>query len=449
MRRSAGTVEITPRRSLPRPGPSLTRIHAGANIAQRSHATSICIVLVGIFLPPTMAVYLGGMKLIPGRVAILILFLPALFILLRRLRRPLASDFFAFATAAWILMASITVEGYNSISSAGIEALEFFGAYTIARAYLFGRPALVTFIRLFKIVTMALITLALLDIVAGRPLIIEITASLFNTAKFLTPSRSLFGLNIIRATATFDHPILYGTFCAIAAAILMYSADTFFRLVAYLGLCFFGCLLALSSAPLMSLAIVVIVYCYDRLLNRYPRRWQIFWIPIAALISLVFVLSDHPIASLIGRLTLDPSSGYYRIMIWNLAIPQIAMSPLTGFGFQLFDDPILDTSVDAIWLVLALRFGVPTIIFLLLANLSAFLRSGQKNGLRSADPFMDRMRTGFTVALIVFLFTGLTVHYWNGVWMFWGLCLGIRASLNEYFASVRPAPAARALFREV
>lgn len=187
----------------------------------------------------------------------------------------------------------------------------------------------------------------------------------------------------------------------------------------------------------MSLAIVAIVYSYDRLLKRCSWRWKAFWSAIAALFAAVFMVSNHPIASIISRLTFDPSSGYYRIMIWELAMPQIAISPLTGFGFRLFNDPVLDSSVDSVWLVLALRFGVPTIVFLFLANVASFVRSSQGTGRRSADPFMDRMRTGFTLVLAMFLFTGLTVHYWNGSWMFWGLCLGIRASLNEYFNAVR------------
>jgi hypothetical protein len=437
VRPSAGAIAAVPGSSAASRSRSGKRFQGASDTVQRSHPVFIFLVVVGIFMPPTMAVFLGELRLFPGRVAIIILFLPALFILLGRLRRVLASDLFAFATAAWILIASLNVEGFNSISSAGIEAMEFFGAYIIARAYVFERPALETFIRIFKVITIVLIILALLDTLSGRLLTIEITAELFNNPKFTQPSRSLFGINVVRATATFEHSILYGTFCALAAAVFLYSERTHLRRILCFGLCSFGCLLAVSSAPLMSLAIVAIVYSYDRLLKRCSWRWKAFWSAIAALFAAVFMVSNHPIASIISRLTFDPSSGYYRIMIWELAMPQIAISPLTGFGFRLFNDPVLDSSVDSVWLVLALRFGVPTIVFLFLANVASFVRSSQGTGRRSADPFMDRMRTGFTLVLAMFLFTGLTVHYWNGSWMFWGLCLGIRASLNEYFNAVR------------
>jgi len=32
---------------------------------------------------------------------------------------------------------------------------------------------------------------------------------------------------------------------------------------------------------------------------------------------------------------------------------------------------------------------------------------------------------------------GLTVHYWNSIWMFWGVVLGIRASLGELCLETR------------
>ena len=44
---------------------------------------------------------------------------------------------------------------------------------------------------------------------------------------------------------------------------------------------------------------------------------------------------------------------------------------------------------------------------------------------------MNQMRHAFTLVLLMFMFTGLTVHFWKSMLMFWGLCLGIRASLRE------------------
>ena len=45
---------------------------------------------------------------------------------------------------------------------------------------------------------------------------------------------------------------------------------------------------------------------------------------------------------------------------------------------------------------------------------------------------MDRLRMAFTLVIVTLAIVGLTVHYWNGLWIFWGLCIGIRGSIREF-----------------
>jgi hypothetical protein len=45
---------------------------------------------------------------------------------------------------------------------------------------------------------------------------------------------------------------------------------------------------------------------------------------------------------------------------------------------------------------------------------------------------MDKLSAAFTLAVVTLMFVGVTVHYWNGPWILWGLFIGIRASLKEY-----------------
>ncbi|MCK1619037.1 hypothetical protein IVA96_20950 [Bradyrhizobium sp. 159] len=385
-------------------------------------------------MPPTMAFSLAEFRLLPGRVSIFVLLGPAIFILMRRSPRMLGSDALMIAVGAWLIAASMYVEGFSSISSAVIETIEFCGAYLIGRAFVYGLSGLMEFIRVFKLVTIGLILLAMIDTLSGRHLVMEITGGIFGVQlsnAFMEP-RSLFGLTLIRAQSTFDHPILYGTFCALAAPIFLY-AESGLRRILYYGLCSFGCLLAASSAPLMSLAIATVIFVYDRILLQYSWRWKLFWSVVSGLVGLSFLIANYPISWIISHLTFDPASGYYRIMIWELASAQISASPITGYGFTAFNDPVLDTSVDSVWLVGALRFGVPMIALLFLANVAACVRALPKGALDAADPYMINMRTAFSVVVMMFMFNGLTVHFWNGSWMFWGLCLGIRGSLNEYF----------------
>ena len=117
-------------------------------------------------------------------------------------------------------------------------------------------------------------------------------------------------------------------------------------------------------------------------------------------------------------------------MIWDAALTYIAQSPVIGYAYQLLNNGILDGTVDSIWLVISLRFGVPMFILFVLTNVAAFFPS-QREFKGTGDVHMDQMRRAFTLVLLMFMFTGLTVHFWNFMLMFWGLCLGIRASLRE------------------
>jgi hypothetical protein len=123
---------------------------------------------------------------------------------------------------------------------------------------------------------------------------------------------------------------------------------------------------------------------------------------------------------------------------WYSAFDRIAQSPWTGFFREKSGDEFLDRTVDSVWLVVALLYGLPAIALLILANLASFWRTTPKRLPSTADEvFLSQMRVGFSSALAMFMFIGLTAHFWNAMWMFWGLCIGIRTSLQEqYFASV-------------
>jgi hypothetical protein len=241
----------------------------------------------------------------------------------------------------------------------------------------------------------------------------------------------------MRAASIFPHPIAYGTFCAVAGGIFLFSEASLTLKIGWAGLCLFGCVLAMSSAPLLVFGIAIFVYLYDRTLNSYPSRWKLFAAMIGSALGVIFLVTNNPTSWIIEHLTLDPSTGYFRKATWDRAFYNMALSPWTGYGFgeigdagEFFDN----VSVDSVWLVVALRFGIPILFFLILANVTSFFTGfGRRAAGRTSDAYMDSISTGFTLAVMIFMLAGLTVHYWNTMWMLWGACIGIRASLHEQF----------------
>ena len=407
--------------------------------------------LIGLILPAIeVQIYIAGAKLTAGRVGIFLLFLPALFRLGERGRRFLLADVFAFLTTAWIVGAPLYT-GEGSLASAAVEGFEFIGGYLVARAFFIGPPALHKFINVLKTLAFTSIIFAILDRISGRMIVHETFASIFHTSAVPVQLRD----GLVRATSTFDHAILFGAFCVLVGTILLYNEQSVSRRMGYFGFCFLGCLLSLSSSALISCFIVLSTYAYGKLLRRYPWRWVPLWTVIVVFVFVIILTFDDPLGFFISHLTLEPQSGYWRLMTWDAALKKISQSPLTGHGIKLFGEFMLDLSVDTVWLTLALRFGIPSIVFLFLTNVSTFLPSRQLCQNRATDSYEDRMRTAFTLVLIIFMFIGVTVHIWNFLWIFWGLCLGIRASLRERSIGVasqsisysRPPPIQRSLTR--
>jgi O-antigen ligase len=406
------------------------RFRGNAGRSERSSPFPAWLLLTGILLiPSSLAVHLSGeeAKFTPGRFAIILLLVPAFSKLLREGRHLVLSDFFVFLTSAWMIGSRLQEDGLSG--SAVAEVIELFGGYIVARAFFFGRPALQQFMRVFKILTVTLILLACLEPLAGRNVVTAITSMLFHTPEFYPQFR----YGIVRAQSTLEDAEHFGTFCCVAGSLFLYSEPTEVRRLLWVGVCFFGCLLAISSGPLLAFALVVATFIYDRIFKQFSWRWKAYVMAIAGLTALPYVFAEHPTAWLIEHLTLDPSTGYFRLYVFDYAFDQIAQNPLFGLGFgQVGSDEFLGrTTIDSVWLVIALRFGIPAIAFLLLTNIGTFLLPAQRFKGKAIDPYINTLATGFTFGIVCFVTIGLTVHFWNATWMLWGVLLGTRASIKE------------------
>ncbi|WP_024513193.1 O-antigen ligase family protein [Bradyrhizobium sp. ARR65] len=379
--------------------------------------------MIGIGLPPA-EIYIGGMKFTPGRIAIVLLIVPAFVRFFQGQRRIVAADLFACALSAWIVLA--TTAGKGSLdSSAFAVVLEFFGSYLIARAYFFGPTALKTLVGAFEATVVALVLIGTIDTISGRNIVYDTVSQSFGTGGHFVPQ---YRFGIVRSLSTFQHSILFGSFCSVMMAILLY-VESGFRRVFFVGFSFVGTLLSIASAALLASALVAISFCYDRLLKNYSWRWTACWLGAATLFAMLSIVSDNPVKWVILHMTLDPDSGYTRLVIWNSAFDVIPQSPLIGFGFSEIDMDVIDHTIDCVWLVTMLRFGIPALIFLILLNATALPRSVATF---ADDPFMGNMRIGLILMLACFMCIGITVHFWLNLWEFWGFCIGVSASVKEY-----------------
>ncbi|CAH1669328.1 conserved membrane hypothetical protein [Hyphomicrobiales bacterium] len=421
----------------------------GALSAQSSHSGAIALLLLSLAVPSTLTIYLGDSKFYLARLVIIILLVPASLLLLRKGRRLVIADLFMTLASVWMIAAILIAGRYDSLSSVLAVFLEFWGGYVVARGFIFGRPAIEAYVDKLKPVVVIVVLAAMMDHVSGYLVLNSLIGPLVGVPLDPTPE---YRAGLMRAMSVFPHPILYGTFCAAAGAVFLYA-----RQWAFAVLSLFGCVLSMSSMPLLVFGIVIGVYGYDTVLNRYSWRWQLLVAIVAGFFAVIFVVTTHPTSWVIAHLTFDPSTGYFRQATWDRAFYNIGLSPLTGYGFDEIGTPVGreffdNVSVDAVWLVLALRFGLPIVPLLLLANICSFYGGARKRRIRRTfGVYMNDLQTGFTLAIWVLMLAGLTVHYWNTLWLFWGVCLGIRAGFQEGYgagragaASLLPRPYANA-----
>ena len=411
------------------PRPWMTR--GDSAVHGRSHSFVAWLALIGLIIPANeVQVFVAGAKFTVGRIGITLLLLPAVFTLLQKGRRLQPSDLLMLATATWMIGAALHTDGTAALSSAGAEALELLGGYLVARAYFFGPVALHTFLRVLRLLAFTAIVFAIADRASGYLIVHHTFASLLHVPSIDDQYR----MGTLRATSTFDHAILFGAFCSLVAAMLLYSEANVLKRIVYVGLCLVGVILSLSSSGRTAFVIMAATYTYDRLMRRYSWRWLAIWIVLGVSALVILVATNHPLGWVLTHLTLDPATAYFRLLQWDAASYQISLSPWTGHAFLDFGGGVL-YSIDCVWLLLALRFGLPATALLFLANIAALFPIKHSTD-RAGGSAMDRMSTAFSLVLVMFMFVGLTTHYWNYMWIFWGICIGIRASLREYSFAV-------------
>ena len=382
---------------------------------------------IGVFLPFTFGE--------TGKYVVVLLFLPAIGVLATGKRRFVLSDFFVWAMGLWMIAAKA---GSVLLFSSTSEAIAFVGSYTLARAFIYGEAAIAEFLKALKIVALVAIALSILDPLTGTFFTSDFLRGIFSSVRpfRVEPAelrRSLLGVKLLRAESIFEHPIFFGSFCALAAGIFLFLNRRAASRIFFCVICAIGAVISISSVAVLGFVILISTYIYDRIFHSFSWRWKILPFFAVVVVLALFAVTNNPLTWLIRHTTFDPADGYYRLLIWEDAFSFISLSPLVGADPSAWAaQEILGNSIDCVWLVLSLVYGLPIIVMLLLANISACGIFGRKIDLRAVDPQMLRARTGLSLALFLYVFIGLTVHYWGALWMFWGLCIGIRASLEDY-----------------
>jgi hypothetical protein len=391
-------------------------------------------VLMLLFLPQELSLFIADLRLTPERVILLIL-TPILIAQLARKMvsgryRFVASDLFVPLAAIWMFIGpTVTSDFGDAFKHSGPVALEYFVSYLAARVLLSERKQSLVFVSWLCVIISIVAIDALMDTVAGKYITREVLGQITGYTD-LSYEFDLYRFGLLRATGPVEHPILLGFNCAIGL-LIAFAADIALRPFC-IAFCAVGVVIAFSSASQQSVIMGFGLMAYGRLTAAMPGRWMLLIGLTIASFAVVLLTVGSPFVVIIKAMTLDPSTGYFRLYIWNSLGPLILDNPYFGVPQQL-SDQVYKGTIDSLWLVLSLLYGIPCAVFIGLAMIGACSRP--TSGPRALLTYSES-RLGVALSIVIFLaiFAGFTVHFWGSTWILIGLLVGLRAHLGELAA---------------
>jgi len=383
---------------------------------------------IALIMPLEFSVSLGGLRLSPYRVLLLVVTVPLLLRLLQNNRQPPhVVDYLIMAHAAWVVLALTVYGGIGTgLESGGIYVVESLGAYLVGRLTVSSAAEHRALLGFMVTVLGVMFLLTLPESLTGTHFIREAARAVAGGPglPYIEPR-----LGLDRAFGSFDHPILYGVFAAstFAATYYVLSCEQLRpRTVALLGMVACSAFLSLSAGPFVGLACQAVVIGWDRFTKGISLRWT----AIVAIFSLMwFAVSlgsnRSPVKVFITYLTFSPQSAYNRILIWEFGSAEVGRHPLFGIGFGDWVRPVwMSDSMDNFWLVTAVRYGLPALVFLAAAIITLALRQARAN---ANNVEVNRHRMAWLAITIGLAVSGITVHLWNAVFAYFFFLIGTGA----------------------
>jgi hypothetical protein len=210
------------------------------------------------------------------------------------------------------------------------------------------------------------------------------------------------------------------------ANMLYIYRDRFVRSVQLAGFFVFMVFTTISSGPMLSVGLQLAMTLWDRLLGFLRWRWFLLaGIAALALLGVKLASEFHLLDFVIQNFMFNPETAGGRLIILEYGSAEIARHPLFGIGLADWVRPwYKKPSVDNFWLGHAMRYGIPTLLFLAAALAVSFARISMQSTL---DRREASYRTGYLITLAGLIVTLGTVYIWGATSVFVMIYVGAGA----------------------
>ena len=203
-------------------------------------------------------------------------------------------------------------------------------------------------------------------------------------------------------------------------------------------------LTALSSAPILGLVLQSGLIVWDVVTRGVKGRVILTVGTIVVVLTAISLFSSRSVFALIAAyLTIGSWTGFYRLIIWENGVANIMAHSWIGIGLAEWDRPwwMVSNSVDAYWLLITVRTGLPALLLLVTAIALLGWRTAQVSS-HHRDRLLRRYAKSWFISLVALCLVGCTVHFWNMLACFFFLGLAGWIADPQKQASVAAKPAA-------
>lgn len=368
------------------------------------------IFIISLIVPVNIPV--GTILLMPHRLVLLALFFPSVYLLFTGKAGPIIkADWLIGLSTLWAMIAIMVVHGVTArIEAVGIHVVEFYGAYLLARVSIRSAADFRRVVLSIAAVIFVLLPFAAAEALTGRNHLLEAIPG--SIPVVTAPYR--WGMR--RAHVLFTHPIHYGVFASLGLGLFWYMLRPGLRWVTT-PVVLASTVFALSTGGLICFVIQALLIGWEMVLKSVRNRWKIFVGIVGSMYLFLSVASNSgPFILLVRYASFNTGSAYNRILIWRYGTQNVRDNPVFGIGFnEWVRAPWMSTSADNYWLLLAMMFGLPMIIFYV-AGLATLWWSIIRA--RLLDPYDWRARAAYLTATGGIIVGGGTVHYWTAMMAF-------------------------------
>ncbi|MQQ09578.1 hypothetical protein GFB49_14005 [Epibacterium sp. SM1979] len=382
--------------------------------------------ILTIFIPAGQEI--GGFLISPNRAFLLLAVLPLTGLLLAgRFGSATPVDWLILMTGLWVIVALVKVHGTARIPFAGITAVETVGGYLVGRALVRNARDYRLVFALVVAAVVFLLPFTVIENLTAKLVIPDFLRDTFGVQS-IERNRSAHGrLGLERVYSVFEHPILWGLFCAMTFANLWMLARSRWSLLLTLSVMFYSTFSALSSAPLLGIALQAMLLIWGWMTN---GRWKLLLaLTVGGYVLLDLASNRTPIEILITSVTFSAHNSWTRLIIFEYGSAAVMRAPIFGLGFNDYPRPSwLTASIDNFWLLNAIRYGLVGLGLMLGAFVWHLWRTAR---IKIDDRDLNRLRRGHLIGLVGLMMTLVTVHIWGTVAVFVMFYLGAGAWIFE------------------